>query len=64
MPAARPRASGPDATVVSTAVVPINDLVEHDDFSEDCVCGPKLVLVENGHGDEWLIVHAALDGRT
>jgi hypothetical protein len=45
------------------AVVPVNDLVEHDDFAEDCVCGPTLKLVETDHGDEWLIVHEALDGR-
>lgn len=49
--------------VVSYAVTPINDLIDHDDFSEDCICGPTITLEQTGHGDEWIIVHQALDGR-
>jgi hypothetical protein len=41
---------------------PVNDLVAHD-LSADCVCGPKAVLVDTDHGDEWMFVHHALDGR-
>jgi hypothetical protein len=40
-------------------VVPVNDLVEHED-SEDCVCGPDVEFVEP-HG--WLVSHHSLDGR-
>jgi hypothetical protein len=44
---------------VSTVhVVPINDLVEHED--DDCVCGPAVEFVPpNG----WLVTHHSLDGR-
>ena len=48
---------------MSYAVHPVNDLIEHDVHSEDCVCGPELVREPTDRGDEWIIVHHALDGR-
>jgi hypothetical protein len=50
-----------DATVLH--VVPVDDLIEHDSWGEDCVCGPEHGLVRTDNGDRWLIVHHALDGR-
>lgn len=44
-------------------VVPVNDLIEHED--EDCVCGPKLTPVKSevDGGINWLYTHHSLDGR-
>lgn len=44
-------------------VYPVNDLVEHELDGQPCVCGPADVRVETDHGDEWMVVHEALDGR-
>ena len=45
-------------------VVPINDLIEHDDISDECVCGPRTEIVQpEGKPDGWVIVHNSLDGR-
>lgn len=45
-------------------VLPISDLVDHEDEGTDCVCGPAVECVQNEDGpDGWLIVHNALDGR-
>lgn len=43
-------------------VVPIADLVEHEDV--DCVCGPTTepVFREDG-SNAWLVTHHSLDGR-
>jgi hypothetical protein len=41
---------------------PTNDLIEHE-RSDECVCGPRLRLVETDDGDAWVVVHQALDGR-
>lgn len=44
-------------------VWPVDDLIEHDLDGEDCVCWPRLALVETPGGDVWQVVHASLDGR-
>lgn len=45
-------------------VIPINDLIDHDTDSEDCVCGPEVEPVEREDGSfAYLIVHHSLDGR-
>lgn len=44
-------------------VRPVNDLIEHDTTSDDCICGPAFELVPTDHGDAWLVVHNSLDGR-
>jgi hypothetical protein len=45
-------------------VVPINDLVDHED-SDECVCGPRvdIVISEHGGSDGYVVVHNSLDGR-
>lgn len=45
-------------------VVPREDLVEHDDESTDCICGPdveRVIGLGGAHGT--IVVHHALDGR-
>lgn len=44
-------------------VYPVNDLIEHDTDSEDCVCGPTHELVPSDDGNGWIILHHSLDGR-
>jgi hypothetical protein len=44
-------------------VLPVNDLIEHEDVGTECVCGPRVEHVEGEDGDGWLIVHNSLDGR-
>jgi hypothetical protein len=41
-------------------VVPDCDLMPHELDGDDCACGPRQELLENG---SWMIVHASLDGR-
>lgn len=43
-------------------VEPINDLIAHED-SDECACLPTTELIQTDHGDEYLIVHNAWDGR-
>lgn len=44
-------------------VLPVGDLVAHED-TDDCVCGPTAEAVKRDDGSVgWLIVHDALDGR-
>lgn len=44
-------------------IVPIGDLVDHDQ-SDDCVCVPTSELVVNeGESDGWIVTHHSLDGR-
>lgn len=45
------------------AVAPQRDLVEHDLYDEQCVCGPTLRVVQGDHPDGWVLTHEALDGR-
>lgn len=40
-------------------VLPIDDLVEHEEEGDDCVCGPRVEFVEGGK----VVVHNSLDGR-
>jgi hypothetical protein len=43
-------------------IVPVDDIIEHVvDVDEECICGPRMDLVE-GQAD-WLWVHNSLDGR-
>ena len=45
-------------------VLPVNDLVEHEDEGDGCVCGPRVEPVPCDDGSMgWLIVHHSLDGR-
>lgn len=44
-------------------VFPLNDLVEHNTDSPDCICGPEVERVEGEDGDGWLITYHSLDGR-
>ena len=44
-------------------VYPVNDLIEHDTESEDCICGPRTDFVQTDHGDGYIILHHSLDGR-
>lgn len=41
-------------------VEPINDVIEHNTASDDCVCGPDIEYLENGGK---LVTHHSLDGR-
>lgn len=40
-------------------VHPINDSIEHDLESDDCVCGPSVEFVPGG----MVVTHHSLDGR-
>lgn len=43
-------------------VLPVNDLIEHED--DDCICGPTTEAVPCDDGSfGWVVVHASLDGR-
>lgn len=46
-------------------VLPVNDLIEHEDVGEDCVCGPdvELVVSDVDGSDGWVVKHHSLDGR-
>lgn len=49
-------------TVVHT--FPLNDLIDHDTDSDDCVCGPRIEPVPADDGSMgWVVVHHSLDGR-
>ncbi len=44
-------------------VVPVNDLIDHDDY-DDCPCGPAPKAVKRDDGSVgWVVVHNSLDGR-
>lgn len=46
------------------SVWPLDDLIDHDVDSDDCVCGPKTEPVERDDGSiAWILAHEALDGR-
>lgn len=43
---------------------PLNDLVEHETESENCVCGPAVLPIKHDDGSSgWIILHHSLDGR-
>lgn len=45
-------------------VLPIGDLIEHEDVGTDCVCGPTERPVKAADGSVgWVVVHNSLDGR-
>lgn len=45
-------------------VIPVNDLIEHDEEGTDCVCMPEVVPVERNEGSfGYVITHHSLDGR-
>lgn len=45
-------------------VLPVDDLVEHEDVGDDCVCGSTVEAVPRDDGSMgWLITHHSLDGR-
>lgn len=46
-------------------VHPLRDTVEHTlDPDGDCVCGPRVELVQDPDGDDaWILTHHSLDGR-
>lgn len=45
-------------------VYPVNDLIEHDDTTDSCVCIPDQRPVKRDDGSiGWIAVHHSLDGR-
>jgi hypothetical protein len=43
---------------------PVNDLIEHDTDSGDCLCGPATEPVPLDDGTiGWQVIHHSLDGR-
>lgn len=45
-------------------VFPLEDLIEHDTESDECLCGPSLEAVQREDGSTgWMLTHHALDGR-
>lgn len=45
-------------------VLPINDLIEHENEGADCLCGPTVELVNADDGTVGtLVIHNSLDGR-
>lgn len=48
----------------TTHVYPINDLIEHNTDSDDCICGPRIDVVKRKDGScAYIVVHHSLDGR-
>lgn len=45
-------------------VLPINDLIEHEDAGGDCACGPTVepVFADDGYCG-WLVTHHSLEER-
>jgi hypothetical protein len=49
--------------VTEVHVVPVGDLVKHEDY-DGCVCGPTAEPVVRDDGSMgWVYVHHSLDGR-
>ena len=45
-------------------VLPVNDLIAHEDVGSDCICGPAIEPVFDPDGAcGWVITHHSLDGR-
>lgn len=44
-------------------VVPLFDLIEHEEAGTDCPCGPSLEYLIGEAGTGTLITHFSLDGR-
>lgn len=50
--------------MMTVHVSPVNDLIEHDTETEDCVCVPEIRPAEQEDGSVlWVLVHHSLDGR-
>jgi hypothetical protein len=48
--------------VTTVHVLPVNDLVDHEDHG--CICGPDVEAVFRDDGSNgWLVSHHSLDGR-
>lgn len=45
-------------------VLPVRDLIEHEDVGQGCLCLPDIEAVFREDGSNgWLITHHSLDGR-
>lgn len=45
-------------------VLPVDDLIAHEEEGDDCPCGPETLPVERDDGSYgWLVSHHSLDGR-
>lgn len=45
-------------------VLPVNDLIAHEDVGDECPCGPRLEAVKRDDGSVgWVVIHHSLDGR-
>lgn len=52
-----------DDAVEALHVLPVNDLIDHED-SDECICGPASTLIQRADGsDGWVVTHNSLDGR-
>ncbi|WP_163275331.1 hypothetical protein [Cellulomonas iranensis] len=40
-------------------VIPVDDLIEHEEAGDGCPCGPHVEFVSGGQ----VVVHHSLDGR-
>jgi hypothetical protein len=40
-------------------IMPVNDLIDHKEVGDDCICGPRVEFLSGGN----LIIHHSLDGR-
>jgi len=48
----------------SVHVLPVGDVVDHEDMGDECVCGPTSEPVKRDDGSMgWVIIHNSLDGR-
>lgn len=45
-------------------VIPVGDLILHEDIGDGCACGPTSEPVTRDDGSVgWVVVHHSLDGR-
>lgn len=45
-------------------VYPVNDLIQHNTDSDECLCGPTVEAVMADDGScGWMVTHNSLDGR-
>lgn len=45
-------------------VLPVGDLIEHENVGDECPCGPTAQPVKREDGSVgWVILHHSLDGR-
>jgi hypothetical protein len=51
---------------MSVHAIPVNDVIEHDTNSLDCVCGPDVEYSHPDTGEFYgvpFVIHHSLDGR-